>query len=149
MKTQISNLINGSKNVIRFENHSKYQSASPATSHVGYAGTNSRERNEIAERVYNENGDNLHIIVRGIELNMPIHKSVSGKTWSWGTELSSEQYKAICGEPWGIGKDLNSYTFTISDDCTVHASVYHRKNERQEWKHGYTYDIDEAFVTIL
>lgn len=149
MKTQISHLINGRKNVIRCENHSKYQSASLATSHVGYAGTNSRERNAIAEKVYNENGDNLHIIVRGIELNMPIYKSVSGKTWRWEIELSAEQYQVICGVSWGIGKYLNAYTLTISGDCTVHASVCHRKNERQEWRSGYTYDIDEAFVTIL
>lgn len=149
MKTQITYLINGKKNVIRDKENVKYATARIATSHIGYAGTSNKQRQEIATQVYAENGDTLHITIRGIELTMPIHKSMSGKSWLWSTELTEEQYHTICGSSLGVGKNLNSYTLTFYDDCTVEISVYHRENERQAWRCGYTQYIDEAFVTIL
>ena len=46
MKTQIHTLINGSKNVIRNMEDDKYTTAKPATSHIGYAGTNRDRRHD-------------------------------------------------------------------------------------------------------
>lgn len=149
MKTQIGNLINGAKNVIRDFSCEKYETAKQSTSHIGYAGTNIKERQEIAMRVYEENGDTLHIIVRGIELRLKIHKSFSGKSWWWQTELTDEQYSTICKTSIGVGAKLNSYSLIVNDDCTVCVHTFHRRNECQTWKPGYTHNIDEAFVTIL
>lgn len=150
MKTQITNLINGAKNVIRDEKNAKYLNAEPATSHTGFAGTCSSVRMNTAARVYNENGESLHVVVRGVELVLPIHKSVSGKSWIWGAELTEEQFNTICGFSFGVSdKAINKYTLIVNGDCTVRVEVSHRQNERQNWKAGYIYNLDEAFVTIL
>lgn len=149
MKTQIAHLINGDEKVIRDEKHAKYLTAKPATSHVGIAGTTHEERQKIADKVYEENSAAMHISICDVELVLPIHKSISGKSWSWGTELSKEQYEKICGFPFGVGKYQNMYTLKIEKNCTVWVHVYHRNNERQSWKFGYRYLLDESFVTIL
>lgn len=149
MKTQISNLINGARNVIRDEAHEKYITAKQATSHVGYAGTSHNERQEIGAHVYTENGDTLHVNVRGVELTLQIHKSMSGKSWYWRTELTEEQYKTICQTSIGVGTNLRSYVLNINGDCTVYVQTFNRRTERQNWRNGYTHNIDEAFVTIL
>lgn len=150
MKTQISNLINGAMNVIRDEEHEKYLTATQATSHVGYAGTNDKERQEISARVYYENGDTLHVNVCGIELTLQIHKSLSGKSWYWSVSLTEKQFQQICCHTSiGVGKYLHSYVLEINYDCRVYVQTFNRKNERRIWREGYTHYIDEAFVTIL
>ncbi|HBV83565.1 MAG TPA: hypothetical protein DEB74_12415 [Lachnospiraceae bacterium] len=149
MKTQISNLINGAKNVIRDEEHEKYITAKQAATHVGYAGTYAKERQEISERVYHENSDTLHINVRGVELTLQIHKSMSGKSWYWSVSLTDKQFQQICHTSIGVGENLRSYELEINYDCRVYVQTFNRKNERRIWREGYTHYIDEAFVTIL
>ncbi len=149
MKTQISNLINGARNVIRDEAHEKYKYAKQATSHVGYAGANDNERQEIGACVYAENGDTLHVNVRGVELTLQIHKSMSGKSWYWSAYLTDEQYQQICPTPIGVGDNLHFYELGVNSDCRVYIQIFNRRNERQIWREGYTHNIDEAFVTIL
>lgn len=67
MKTQICDLINGSKNVIRDLSASKYAGC-PAGTSAEFAGTTIRERAEAAEAVKLENPETLRINVRGVEL---------------------------------------------------------------------------------
>lgn len=102
MKTQISDLINGNQNTIRDDSHPKYKTAEKATTYAGkvgpnYVGTNSHERELVAKKVYEENPEVLRISVKGVELELPIEKSVSGKSWMWTTNLTQKQYDAICG----------------------------------------------------
>lgn len=147
MKTQISNLINGSKNVIRNMEDAKYTTAKPATSHNGYAGTNRDERNEIAAKVYEENGDTLNITAKGINLTLPIHVSTTGKSWSWGCTLTEEQYVALGGRY--TEGTLKSYSLQINMDCTVTLYSFTRKSEAATWKQSNMTDIDESFIQII
>lgn len=149
MKTQIENLINGAKKVIRDNGHKKYISAKSSTSHEGYAGSSYELRNEIARRVYEENGDTLHVIVRGVELTLDLSKSGSGNPLYWCAEITEEQYRNICPTSIGVGAKLSCYLLMINYDCTVNIQTFHRSNDRQSWKLGYTHNIDEAFVKIL
>lgn len=68
MKTQIRELVNGAKRVIRDARHPKYANATRATSHDGYAGTDRKTREEVAGRVFAENGGTMRVAVRGVHL---------------------------------------------------------------------------------
>ena len=147
MKTQINQLINGSKNIIRNEEDPKYLTAKRATSHVGYAGSNRDYRNEIAARVYAENGDTLNIVVRGISLTLNISRSLSGKSWTWSCELTEDQYKALGG--WHTDGTLKKYELAIYQDCEVCLYSFTRKSEAAQWRQSWMEYLDESFVEIL
>lgn len=145
MKTQIENLINGEKRTIRIENHKKYLTAKPSTSHVGYAGTNRDERAEVAAKVSEENPDNMEIVLLGEHITLKRGWSLSKKTWWWVADLTEEQAKKFVNDD-GI---LKSYDLLIFKDCTVVVNKYVRKSERAEWRHSLRQPIDEAYITIL
>lgn len=147
MKTQISNLINGSKNVIRDMEDSKYMTAKPATSHIGFAGTNRDERNEIAARVYEENGKTLKITAKGIDLTLPIHVSTTGKSWSWGCPLTEEQYVALGGRY--TDGTLKAYRIEVTMRCEVILYSFTRKSEAAQWRCSNSTYLDESFVHII
>ena len=148
MKTQISNLINGCKEVIRNMEDAKYMTAKPATSHIGYAGTNREERNEVAAKVYEENGDTLNITAKGIAITLPIHRSTTGKSWSWSCPLTEEQYVALGGQY--TGGTLKSYSLEVLMSCEVVLSSFTRRSEAAQWRsvEPITY-LDESFIQIL
>lgn len=150
MKTQITNLINGSKSVRIDENHAKYVNANRSTSHVGYAGTNFDERQEIAQKVIAENGDTLLISLFGKTFQLNKHSSLSGKTIYFSCNISLEDFMLISGyalQPFNKGE--GEYTLMIEQDMKVQVSKSYRRNENAAWKYrGYNY-IGEEFVTIL
>lgn len=148
MKTQITNLINGAKNVIRNMEDAKYMTAKPATSHIGYAGTNRDERNEIAAKVYEENGETLNITAKGIALTLSIHRSTTGKTWSWGCHLTEEQYVSLGGQY--TEGTLKSYSLEVLMSCEVVLYSFTRRSEAAQWRGAgpMTY-LDESFIQIL
>ena len=143
MKTQITNLINGMKNVVRDEQHEKYLNAKPATSHIGYAG--SENRAEIAQRVFAENGETLNIMLSGVELQLHLAKSTTGKTLWYTCELSEE----IANQFMFTNGNSRSYTLIIDSNMTVCINKFVRRNERAKWRFSYYQYIDEAFITIL
>lgn len=150
MKTQISHLINGAMNVIRYEAHEKYTTANKDTSsYMGYVGSNCNERQEIATRVHSENGDTLRINIRGVELTLEFNHSTTGKTWWYECALTQDQYSQICQTSLGIGTKINEYHLNISMYCLVEVRSFHAGREGRPLKLGYSQYIDEAFVTIL
>ena len=80
MKTQITSLIDGRKDVRIDPTNEKYINAPKASSHTGFGGTNSKIRQEIGERVIAENPDGLHILAFGKEFFLRKETSLSGKT---------------------------------------------------------------------
>ena len=146
MKTQITNLINGRKNVIRNMEDPKYATAKPATSHDGFAGTNREERNEVAEKVHRENPEALTIIARGVALTLPIAYSTTGKSWSWGCELTEAQYTALGGTL--TEGTLKAYRLTVNMDCTATLYSFTRKSEAAQWRQSNMTDLDESFIQI-
>lgn len=151
MKTQIDNLINGSKNVVRDENHPKYATAKKNTYGDGYVGTSTAERLAIAEKVFAENGDEMHVIIRGVEITLRRHFSTTGKTSWYSSELTSDEYTTICsGRVYEFPAEMKfkSFGITIHNDCTVTTVRYGKKSEGGAWKVREYSDIDEAFVTI-
>lgn len=145
MKTQISNLINGMKNVIRKEEDAKYLTAKQATSHVGYAGTNREERNRISEMVYSENSEIMNIEINGEKITLNRKSSTTGKTIWYSAEVSEDFARKFVNTD---GR-LRSYLLEITPSCEVVIYKHVRGNERQQWRLSYTQYIDESFVTIL
>lgn len=149
MKTQISNLINGSENTVRNLSASKY-----ADNPVGFhnkpnvpvnGGTPSAERNEIALSVAAENPGSLHIRANGVELSLTRHNSTSGKYWSWEAEITAAQYAAITGNEapvWAHKGARNSYRIMVNGDCTV--AVYATSGKK-----GCDIILGEEFIEIL
>ena len=127
MKTQINTLVTGT---------------------TGLVGTNSAIREEISSKVLAENGDTLRVVVKSVELELQRSCSCSGKSWRWSTELTAEQFKVIAPNALGCGK-INRYTFTIDGKCRATAQVWHRSNERKQWRFGYMHTIQEANILIL
>lgn len=152
MKTQIQKLVNGAKRVIRDEKHPKYASVPKATSHIGFAGTNRIKREEIAGRVFAENGDTMRVTVRGVPLDLRREASTTGKTEWYSAEIAREQANAICGfskkTTWFLRGD-GKWMFSIHGDCTCTVNAWSRKTPGSEWKERYFFNIGEEFVTIL
>lgn len=75
MKTQISNLINGSENTVRNLSAEKYLT-NPIGFYTGkpnvpqFGGTPSKTRNEIAQKVSAENPEELSIEANGMRLTL-------------------------------------------------------------------------------
>ena len=150
MKTQIYNLINGSKNVIRDENHPKYATAKK-NAYGDYVGTSTAERTAIAEKVFAENGDEMHVIIRGVEITMQRNSSTTGKTSWYSSELTSDKYAIICNGntfEWTAEMKFKSFDIKIASDCTVTVTRFGKKSEGATWKAREWHEIDEAFVTI-
>lgn len=150
MKTQIDNLINGSKNVIRDENHPKYATAKK-NAYGDYAGTSTAERTAIAEKVFAENGDEMHVTIRGVELTLHRHSSTTGKNSLYSSELTPDEYALICSGntvEWPAEMKFKSFDITIRNDCAVTVTRYGKKSEGATWKSREWHEIDEAFITI-
>lgn len=129
MKTQINHLISGT---------------------TGIVGTSTAIRQEVGKKVLEENGDILRITIKGVELEMHRSCSCSGKSWWWTAELTTEQYAIITdNNTLGISTQLNSYSLVISQDLHATVYVYHRANERQQWRSGWSQLIQESNITIL
>jgi len=147
MKTQISHLINGRKNVIRNMDDPKYVTAKLATSHNGFAGTNVKEREAVAEKVHRENTEAINIIARGVALTLPIAYSCTKKSWSWGCELTENQYTALGGT--FTDGTLKAYRLIVHMDCTVTLYSFTRKSEAAQWRQSNMTDLDESFIQIV
>lgn len=150
MKTQISNLINGSKSVKRDLSNAKYINAPGSTSFGDFAGTNSEIRKSIAEQVFAENGSSISIEIAGLNLILSKHTSTTGKTSFYEVEITEAQFMQISGyaaKP--FNKHEGSFSLKIYGDMTVVLSKFARRNSNCQWKmRGYDY-IGEEFVTIL
>lgn len=152
MKTQIFNLINGKENVVRMESCLKYSTAKKATSHDGYAGTNREERAAVAAKVFAENGEEMKVTIRNVELTLHRGYSTTGKTSWFSCELTSDEYQCITAGrtyEWPADMKFKSFSLQLNQDCTITATRYGKKSEGAEWKAREWMDIDEAFVTIM
>lgn len=151
-KTQIADLINGNKNVIRDESHAKYATAKKSTSHNGFAGTDREERNAIAEKVFAENGNTMNVTVRGIKLALSRGSSTTGKTSWYSCNLSEEEFKKIAGykiEGHVFAACEGLFIFTMNADCTCSVTAFARKSAGSQWKARSWWYVGEEFVTIL
>lgn len=88
MKTQITDLINGTRDIRRDLSNPKYIDCPKATSHIGYVGTNFKLRAEIAEKVIAENPDGMDVEMFGKKFHLSRSSSLSGKTVWFSTEIT-------------------------------------------------------------
>lgn len=151
MKTQISNLINGSENTIRDLSAEKYIS-NPIGLYCGKhnvpknGGTPTPERLAIANAVSAENPAEMRIVARGINLTLTRHNSISGKSWSWQAEITPEQYKTLTGEEapaWTHKNAVNHYALIVHGSCTVEVEA------NDGGKKGYFRALGEEFIEII
>lgn len=150
MKTQISNLINGSKEIRRSLTHSKYINAAQATSHTGYAGSERKVRQEIADKVIAENLNGLDVEMFGKTIHLERNSSLSGKTVYFSTKLNLADFRLISGYTENpFSKYEGSFTLIFNNDMTVELQMFSRRNSNSQWKHRGSLYVDEAFVTIL
>ncbi len=152
MKTQIFDLINGAKNVIRNLSASKYAGC-PAGTSAEFAGTTIRERTEVAEAVKHENPEALRINVRGVELVLQADRAkTSGRIVNYCADITAAQWCKITGrgaECLEIYKFETSFCFRVNADMTAEALIFARKSPGAMWRtRKYEY-IDESFITIL
>lgn len=150
-KTQISTLINGSRGVVRNIKDEKYLACPKGTS-SDFAGTPLKEREEIANKVKDENPDELHVVVRGVNLTLKASKTVtSQRIISYDTEISAEQWQRITGYIGSISdyKYETRFEFHINTSMMPEVSLYARKTEGAVWKWRSSSFIDESFITIL
>ena len=148
MKTQISHLITGQKEVRRNLSHSKYLTAKQATSHTGFAGTNRMEREEVAAQIIKENFDFMTCNIAGVEVSLKASRSLSGKTVTYCSELTEEQYELITGHK-ALYSNQVSFSIQINMDMTITVFKHTRKSNDAQWKIGTFDHIGEEFVTIL
>lgn len=149
MKTQISDLINGAKQIHRDLSHSKYINATASTSHIGYAGTNRSLRQEIADKVIAENPDGMDIEISGRKFHLDRSSSLSGKTIWFSTEISLEDFMLLSGYAAPPFKSEESFILTFNNDMTVDIQMFSRRNNLSQWKHRGNVSVGEEFVTIL
>lgn len=152
MKTQICDLINGAKNVIRELSASKYAGC-PAGTSAEFAGTTIRERAAVAEAVKLENPEMLHVNVRGVELVLQADRAkTSGRIVNYCADITAAQWCTITGrgaECLEIYKFETSFCFRVNADMTAEALIFARKSPAAMWRtRKYEY-IDESFITIL
>ena len=151
MKTQIFNLINGNKNVVRMENCLKYTTAKKANGHNGYVGTDLTERAEVAAKVFSENGDEMKVTIRNVELVLRRGASTTGKTQWYSCELTSDEYQVITAGKtyeWPADMKFKSFSIQINNDCTITATRFGKRSENAQWKAREWVDIGEEYCTI-
>lgn len=152
MKTQICDLINGAKNVIRDLSASKYAEC-PAGTSAEFAGTTIKERAAIAEAVKQENPEALRVNVRGVELVLQADRAkTSGRIVNYCADITATQWCAITGrdaEYLKIYKYETSFCFRVNADMTAEALIFARKNPAAMWRTRKYEFIDEAFITIF
>ncbi len=149
MKTQISDLINGSEFTIRDLNAEKYTS-NPIGFYNGHentpklGGTPTAEREAVASKVALENPAEMHVRINGVDLTLLRHTSASGKSWRWTSEITPNQYEEIVGSlsVWTHKGATNAYEIEIAQDCTVTAYA-------MSGRKGFSRIIGEEFVAIL
>lgn len=148
MKTQISNLINGTKRIIRDENHPKYLNAKKSSSHDGYAGTNYQERMSVANKVLEENPDNLIIEIKGKRYTLDKYVSCSDKSVMFVGKITEEDFANITGSK-SLFEHESLFSIRINNDMTVCIDMFTRKYKNIPFKQRGTVNIDEAFITII
>ena len=137
MKTQIYTLIHGN----------------PST-----PGTNSHDRAAIAAKVIEENPREMTIEMYGHTMTLYAHYSTSGKSVTYSGHVTHED---IIGEVahnnnWQYGQQtieamrqgLADVTLQIHGDMTADIQIYHRRNERCQWKHSKTLRVEERTILI-
>lgn len=158
MKTQISNIIDGSKINNRMFSHSKYADFT-LVKYVGlnapYLGfcdlkaTNHIDRMAIAKKVQEENENGMTIELLGHQYNLKKCASASGKTITFCGDISLEDFKTLTGRQQECTTFEACYYMMINADMTCDVYSMARRNERSQWK-GRTSDrIDTAYITIL
>lgn len=152
MKTQICDLINGAKNIIRDLSASKYASC-PAGTSAEFAGTAIEERAAVAEAVKLENPEALRVNVRGVELVLQADRAeTSGRIVNYYSDITPAQWCAITGrgaERLKIYKFETSFIFRVNADMTAEALIFARRGPAAMWRTRKYEFIDESFITIL
>ena len=148
MKTQITILVNGRVNVRRNDNDVKYVSAISLTNKSGYSGSPITIRQDIGNKVIEENPESLNIEIQGKVLHLARHSSCSGKTVWYSADLTPEEHLAIMGEPY---PSHNEWCSIITIDMLMYVNVtrFMRKSEKAQWKEKASMYIGEELVKIL
>lgn len=152
MKTQIFDLINGAKNIIRDLSASKY-AGRPAGTSAEFAGTAIKERAAVSEAVKLENPEALRVNVRGVELVLQADRAeTSGRIVNYYSDITPAQWCAITGrsaESLKIYKFETSFSFRINADMTAEVLIFARKSPAAMWRTRNNEYIDESYITIL
>lgn len=149
MKTQFDFIIRGNYGVMRDLTHAKYNGLNIGE-FDGCVGTNFDERAAIMDKVLQENGETLRVMVKGVALTLARGSSVSGKTWWYSCELTEDQAVAIAGDSFKLPDGgVKDYALNISSEGDVDVQRWRARNERAQMKWKQPQPIDSAFVVIL
>lgn len=148
MKTQVSDIIDGSWNVVRGLLHPKY---AVAKANYGSAiiGTDYETRKSIWERVSEENPEYIDLRIRGERVyHLKRHTSTTGKTSWYSTEITDVDYVIITDKVNPFTFET-SFTLYLTEDLTVYVSKSTRKTPNSQWKHRGNDHIGTEFVEVL
>lgn len=120
-----------------------------ATSHNGYAGTNTAIREEIANKVFAENAGLIDIDAKGKHFMLKRCSTLSGKTRWYQTKITADDFLLLSSYKMLPYKAETEYSLKIEADMKVCIILYTRSNERAQWRHRSTIYIGEEFITIL
>lgn len=101
--------------------------------------------------VFAENGEELKVSIRNVDLTLRRGKSTTGKTQWYSCELDSDEFQIITSGrtyEWPADMKFKSFDIRINGDCTITATRYGKTRENAQWKAREWKDIDEAFCVI-
>ena len=104
-----------------------------ATSHIGYAGTDSAIRRDIAAKVIAENPEYMRIDILGREYILKASYSCSGKSVYYSAGISDEDFTHITGYAQPFTYE-HSFSLFISCDMYVQVNMFTRKTPAAQWK---------------
>lgn len=148
MTTQISNLINGDKNVRRDLTHSKYVNAKRGSS-SDFAGTSFDDRKAVADKVKAEHPGDMSVGILGRRFDLVRYQSASGKTVMWAADITEEDYTLITGYANVITTYQSKFSFQIGDDMKCRVHTFARKSDKGQWRERGWDNIGEEFINIL
>lgn len=159
MKTQISDIIDGSQLKNRIFSHPKYKDFT-LVQYVAFAdkpayfgfcdlkATNHIDRMVIAQKIQAENENGMIIELLGNHYELEKSTSTTGKTITYFGEISLADFQQLTGYS-GCGTWEAKYFIRINSDCTCDVYSIARRNERSQWQGRTSNRIDTAYITIL
>jgi hypothetical protein len=146
-KTQITNLINGARWVIRDLTNPKYEGFSK--SKISFIPSTDKEREETARQVFKENPDKLDIEIMGDRITLLKKISYSGKNEEYREYITPQQFLRFLKLRKPPYDCICRFALIVNHDMTVSINKWTKETEDSHWQfRGYSY-IDESFIKIL
>jgi hypothetical protein len=114
-------------------------------------GTNHEVRRAVAQKIKEENKEQMTITYLGHSITLTYKESVSGKSFLYESEaLPVDVVKSICAnDTKAVNEPSNvEYRIKINDDLLCFVETRRRRHEGATWKQGQTIWMNESDIII-